>query len=340
MKTSLNSGNIRKDVRFGIVGTNFVSDWLIEGGREDSRFRVTAVYSRTQETGDKFAQRHGIPHVFTSLEEMLEGDLVDAVYIASPNALHASQAIACMKRKKHVLCEKPIASNLKELDAMIAVAQENKVVLMEAMKPTLTPNFKVVMENLQRLGRIRRYFSSYCQYSSRYDKYKAGEVLNAFRPELSNGALMDIGVYTIYPMVLLFGAPDRIHASATLLESGVDGAGSVTFKYKEMLATVLYSKIADSHLPTEIQGEQGTLILDRINTISDVTFRPRKGKRLLLGHPKVKNEYYYEVAEFIDLIENNKQESDINSLDVSRKVMQVLDEIRHQTGVHYPADDL
>ena len=90
---------------------------------------------------------------------------------------------------------------------MIEASERYGVTLMEAMKHTLTPNFLSVLKNIERVGKVRRYFSSYCQYSSRYDKFKEGIVLNAFDPKLSNGAIMDIGVYTIYPMVVLFGQP-------------------------------------------------------------------------------------------------------------------------------------
>lgn len=202
-------GKYTGKVRFGVVGTNFITDWVIAGARQDNRFELVAVYSRKQETADAFAVKHQIPYTFTSLEEMAESPLIDAVYIASPNFLHAEQSILCMKHGKHVLCEKPFASNAREVREMVAASKEYDVTLMEAMKPTLTPNFRSVLENLGRLGTIRRYFSCYCQYSSRYDKLKEGVVLNAFRPELSNGAMMDIGIYTVYPMVVLFGRPKR-----------------------------------------------------------------------------------------------------------------------------------
>ena len=195
-------------VRFGIVGTNFISDWVIAGARQDARFELTAVYSRKQETADAFAAKHGIPHTFTSLEEMASSPLIDAAYIASPNFLHAEQSILCMQHGKHVLCEKPLASNAREARAMIAASEQYGVTLMEAMKPTLTPNFRAVQANLKRVGTIRRYFSAYCQYSSRYDKFKEGIVLNAFRPELSNGAMMDIGVYGDDGYWCLYHLPD------------------------------------------------------------------------------------------------------------------------------------
>lgn len=338
-----------KKIRFGVVGTNFITDWLISGARQDERFELMAVCSRTQERADEFAAKHHIPHTFTLLEEMADSPLIDAIYIASPNYMHAAQSILCMNHGKHVLCEKPLASNAKEAKEMIAASEANGVALMEAMKPTLTPNFKALMAALPRVGTLRRYFASYCQYSSRYDKFKEGVVLNAFKPELSNGAMMDIGVYTIYPMVVLFGKPKRISASGILLSSGVDGQGAVNFEYEGMNATVLYSKIANSSLPSEIEGESGNLTLDRINQIRKITWQPRaaaasgKGEQAPVEDLSVdtpKDEYYYEMAEFINMIEAGKRESVINSHQNSLTTIEIIDEVRHQLGVVYPADSL
>ena len=335
-------------IRFGVVGTNFITDWVINGARQDSRFALTAVCSRSMDTAQAFAVRHGIPHLFTSLEEMASSPEVDAVYIATPNFRHADQSILCMEHGKHVLCEKPLASNAVEARKMIETAERHGVVLMEAMKPVMTPNFTAVREAVGRIGKVRRYFSSYCQYSSRYDRYKAGELPNAFNPAYSNGALMDIGVYTIYPMVVLFGMPVEVRASGLLLPSGADGQGTAVFRYEGMEATVIYSKIADSFLPTEIQGERGTVIADRINSIGRVTFVPhaenvsggkgRKSDPVDISAVTGKDEYYYEVAEFINLIQSGKRESALNSYRNSLDTMLLLDEIRRQTGVVFPAD--
>lgn len=334
-------------VRFGVIGTNNITDWVIAGGREDERFELTAVCSRTQERADEFAAKHGIPHTFTSLEEMAGSDVVDAIYIATPNYCHAQQAVICMNHGKHVLCEKPFASNAAEVREMIAAAERNGVTLMEAMISTLNPNFRIVKEKLEDLGTVRRYFASYCQYSSRYDKFKEGIVLNAFRPELSNGAVMDIGIYTIYPMIALFGRPESIDAKGVVLSSGADGQGAVNFGYEGMNATVLYSKIANSFLPSEIEGEAGNLIIDQIHITRNVDFVPRvptgQGKsqkdiRQPVGTELDHSEYYYEIREFIDLVLDGRQESATNSWDTSLATIEVIDEIRRQLGVIYPAD--
>lgn len=335
-------------VCFGVIGTNFITDWVLAGARQDKRFELVAVCSRKQETADAFAAKHQIPYTFTSLEEMAKSSLIDAVYIATPNFLHAEQSILCMKHGKHVLCEKPFASNAKEVREMIAASKKYNVTLMEAMKPTLTPNFLSVRENIAQVGTIRRYFSCYCQYSSRYDKFKEGIVLNAFKPELSNGAMMDIGIYTVYPMVVLFGRPKKIQASGVVLSSGADGQGAVNFEYDGMNATVLYSKIANSSLPTEIQGEDGNILLDRINIIGKVTFTPRpvaaSGKGPSTEPQDIsavtdKDEYFYEVAEFIDLVLAGKRESAINSHENSLITLEIIDEVRRQLGIVYPADN-
>ena len=337
-----------KRIRLGVVGTNFISDWVIAGAREDARCEIAAVCSRTRERGEEFARKHGIPHVFTSLEAMTTGDTVDAVYIATPNCMHARQSIYCMSRGKHVLCEKPMASNAAEVRAMIEASHRYGVTLMEAMKSTLSPNFRSVREALPRVGRVRRYFASFCQYSSRYDKFKEGVVLNAFRPELSNGAIMDIGVYAIYPAVALFGRPESVAAQGVVLSSGADGQGAVNMLYDGMNATVLYSKISDSLLQSEIEGEEGNILIDRIQTPTDVRFYPRsapasgRGARPeaeVLSVEAAHDEYYYEIAEFLDLIESGELSSRVNSHDVSLAVMEIVDEVRRQIGVRYPADD-
>jgi len=329
-----------KKIRFGVVGTNFITDWVIAGGREDERFEVAAVCSRSEQTARSYADKQHIPHTFTSLEEMAASPFVDAVYIASPNAFHARQSIVCMRHGKHVLCEKPFASNASEVRQMIETSHQQGVALMEAMKPTLTPSFDAVRSHLSRLGVIRRYFSCYCQYSSRYDRLKEGIVLNAFLPEMSNCSTMDIGVYTIYPMVVLFGKPATIHAVGTRLSTGVDGQAAVNFTYDNgMVATVLYSKIADSTLPTEIQGEAGTIKLDRINIIGEATFIDRTGAQTVNIRPATPHhEYYYEIAEFMNIIQSGRKESVVNSLQNSLITAEVMDEIRRQLGVHFPAD--
>lgn len=325
-------------MRFGIIGTNKITDSFIEAGRLVSGFELTAVYSRTVDRASEFAAKHSIAYTFTDLEEMLRSGEVDAVYIASPNSFHAQQAIVCLKHGVHVLCEKPIASNKSELEAMIAAAKESGALLMEAMKNTYLPGLRHMKEHLPKIGMIRRYFASYCQYSSRYDAYKAGTVLNAFKPEFSNGALMDIGVYGVYPLVYLFGNPEKIQATGVMLASGVDGEGSILASYPEMDGIIMYSKITDSKLPSEIQGENGSIVIDHINEPRKIEIRYRDGNTENISLPVDQPSMFYEIEAFVQLAEQGHKESPVNSYANSLGTLEIMDAARKQLGLIYPAD--
>ncbi|MFN7250406.1 MAG: Gfo/Idh/MocA family protein [Anaerobacillus sp.] len=325
-------------IRFGVVGTNWITESFIEAARTITDFQLVAVYSRTEEKAKEFAEKHDVKTTFTSLEEMAQSKDIDAVYIASPNSLHASQACLFMNNGKHVLCEKPLASNSKEGQFMIDTAKRNNVLLMEALKTTLTPNFQVIKENLHKIGKIRRYTASYCQYSSRYDAYKAGTVLNAFDPKFSNGSLMDIGIYCIYPLVVLFGEPKEVKASGYKLASGVDGEGSLLLTYDDMDAVIMHSKISNSYLPSEIQGEDGTIIIDKVNPPEHIEIKYRDGSKEVVSIQQDSNSMVYEVAEFIKLLKANQLESSINSYHNSLITLKILDEARKQVRVIFPAD--
>ncbi|CAM3372999.1 Gfo/Idh/MocA family protein [Marinicrinis lubricantis] len=325
-------------VRFGLIGTNWITDRLVAAGREADGFELAAVYSRTKEKAEEFAAKYEIPHTFTDLEEMASSELIDAVYIASPNSMHANQAMLFMNHGKHVLCEKPFASNVRETKAMIEAAEANGVVLMEAMKTTLLPSFQAIKEGLQKIGPVRRYAASYCQYSSRYGAYLEGNVMNAFKPEFSNGSLMDLGVYGIYPMVALFGKPSDVKANGYMLGSGVDGEGSVIASYRDMEAVVTHSKITDSTLPSEIQGEQGCIVIDKLSEPTELTIHYRDGRKEQLSFVQDKPPMTYEVIEFIELIRQGKKQSETNSHACSLAVAEIMEESRKQMGLVYPAD--
>ncbi|WP_050613724.1 Gfo/Idh/MocA family protein [Bacillus testis] len=325
-------------IRFGLIGTNWITDRFLDAASGIDDFQLKAVYSRSEEKAKEFAQKHGAELTFTDIETMAKHEGIDAIYIASPNALHAEQAILCMQNGKHVLCEKPLASNAKEVKEMIAAAKSNGVLLMEAMKSTFIPSFMAIKDHLHKIGPVRRYTASFCQYSSRYDAYRAGEILNAFKPELSNGSLMDIGIYCLYPAITLFGKPTSIKANGLLLDSGVDGQGSILLQYDEMEAVITYSKITDSALPNEIQGEDGTILIDKISSPAKVTLLKRDGSTEDLSQPQVSNTMFYEINEFISLIKANKTESAINTFERSLAAAEIMDEARKQIGVVYPAD--
>ncbi len=330
-------------VRFGLVGTGRITDWVLKGAFEDSRFVAQAVCSRTIENARSFAAKYNIPDTYTDLDAMASSPDIDAIYIGTPNHTHADIAIKCLNHGKHVLCEKPFASNAQEAERMVTAARENGVIIMEAMISTLSQNFRKASELVTRIGTLRHYFASFCQYSSKYDALKQGVVAASFDPLCSGGALMDIGVYTIWPMVALFGKPAAI--TSNLMTYDIPGhgltdlQGTVDFKYDGFTASVIYSKISDSYLPTEIAGEDGNIILDKIHTCRELKYIPHaipssgRGAQLMIEDHTIKethDPYYYEINEFLDCIQKG-EDSKINSPERSIIVMRILDQIRSAT---------
>ncbi|MCR8849501.1 Gfo/Idh/MocA family oxidoreductase [Rossellomorea sp. SC111] len=326
-------------IRFGIIGTNWITDRFIQAAGEVDCFQLGAVYSRTEERARSYALTHGIPRYFTDIDEMADKDHIDAVYIASPNSFHCSQAISFLRKGIHVLCEKPLASNEREVQEMIAAAKENGAILMEAVRTTFLPNFQLLKEKLHTIGTIRKVNVSCCKYSSRYDAYKDGTILNAFNPAFSNGALMDLGVYCIYPMAVLFGEPKEIKATGIMLDSGVDGSGTVIMKYEEMEVVATFSKISNTLIPTEIQGEAGTVTIDQIGEFSTLTFYYHNGEKCVYTQKEDFPYMYYEINEFVSIIKNGGEyESAINSYQHSLISSRVMDNARKQIGLVFPAD--
>ncbi len=328
-------------LRFGITGTGRISDWVLKGAAQDPRIKVVAVCSRTVEAAEAFIARNPIAagaKVYTSVETMSADPQVDAIYIGTPNQTHCEYAITALNAGKHVLCEKPLALDAAEGRRMVEAAKENECLLMEAMVSTLNPNFIAVASRIAEIAPARQYSSYFCQYSSKFEALKRGEVGTAFKPGTA-GALRDVGVYTLYPLVALFGKPNTVQGRMGMFdtpEGKTDVYGTAVLGYDGMDATLTWSKTFDSFQPTEIAGENGNLILDEIHIARKAEIVPYaaptsglgpKPGRTVISEGLPYNEYYYEFKEFADLIEQGKTESERNSLQTSLAVLEIIDEL-------------
>lgn len=327
---------MKNEIKLGIIGTNFISDTLCESAEKVDGIKPHAVYSRTHEKGAGFAAKHGVEKVYCDLDEFLSSD-IDAVYIASPNFLHGSQSLAAISHGKHVIVEKPAALNEKEFSLMAGAAKEKGVVLMEAMRPVHDPAMKEAKTALGEIGRIRRASIEYCQYSSRYDKFRAGTVLNAFDVSLGNAAIMDIGVYAVEVLVYLLGMPEKITASKSIkLMNGFEGMGNVMLDYGGFTATVAYSKISDSAVPSFVQGEDGYVTVVRPSSVDEVTVHTRKGGTRIIAKGRPECNMIYELSDFVKAVGGGLDLSYYTEL--TRGTLHIMDEIRRENGVAFPTE--
>lgn len=320
-------------LRIGIIGTNFISDRLADAAKDVSDIKLSAVFSRKTESGNAFAARHEIAAVYTDLDAFLSSPDVDAVYIASPNALHEKQAILAAHHKKHILCEKPIASTEAGLVRMMRAAETNGVVLLEAMRPAFMEGTRRVKEALPRLGCLRSAFFNFCQYSSRYDRFQNGEILNAFNPALHNAALLDIGIYPLFFMIAVLGVPNALQSRSVMLGNGFEGRGHILAAYEGMTATVDYSKIDDSCLPSFITGENGSILIDKMSMPRHITLHLRGKEPIPLYEDGEEKDMKFELAAFRDMVDKKRDAAPFLAL--SRDTLRVLDEVRRQNGIRF-----
>ena len=106
------------------IGSGVIVERMIEAMRLDGRYNLYCVYSRTKKRAKEFAEKHGIQKYYTDMEEMLNDENVDIVYVASPNSLHYSQSKMALEHKKHVINEKPFTPTLKECNELFEIAEK------------------------------------------------------------------------------------------------------------------------------------------------------------------------------------------------------------------------
>lgn len=323
---------------FATIGTNFIVDRFLNAGKRCDDFGLSVIYSRTKEKARQFGARSCFLEyrICDSLEDLSEDKEVDAVYVASPTALHCRQTIDMLNRRKHVLCEKPAASNAHEWEQMCQAARQSGCILLEATRPVFHPAYEVIRENLDKIGPIRKVFLQYCQYSSRYDNYKKGIIENAFRPELSNGGLMDLGIYCIEVMVGLFGKPSSVSSKALLLPGSIDGQGTILAEYPGMQAIISYSKISDSAMPCEIQGEKGAILWQDVGCPKNVTLKLRGQNRTVIYNESPIPDMVYEIQEFLRLVRQNRNAEAYHA--ITAESLRITDEVRRQNSIIFPAD--
>ncbi len=318
-------------LRFAITGTNFISDSFCDALAHTERASAVAIYSRTAARGAEFAKKHNIPRVYTDYAELLRDGDIDAVYIASPTFMHRELSIAALKAGRHVLCEKTIALNSRELCEMTETAERADCALIEAMRSDFDPAFAAVAQALPRLGKIRRAYFEFRQYSSRYDAFLSGNVMNAFNPTLKNSALSDIGIYPLHLCVRLFGEPTELSARSRFLHNGFEAEGELVLSYSSFDAEIRYSKIAEGKNVSFIEGENGTIRFGKINSPRFLSIEI--GGRELASYEPEENNMRAEIDGFCDTVHDRGRRAEL--LELTERVMRVYDVVARAAGILY-----
>ena len=266
-----------RTVRIATIGTSMITRRFAAAAADADGIELTHVYSRDPARAAAVATELGVPGWSSDLAALLACDAVDAVYVASPNSLHYPQARDALLAGKHVLVEKPATTSETQTAGLVELARDSGLVFLEAIRSLYDPGYALIRQTIATLGPIRRVSLCFHQRSARYDQVLAGGRVNVFDPALGGGALNDLGIYCVHALTDLFGEPTRVSAELVAIPGGTDGAGAVLAAYPGFVADLSFSKITAPGLPSVIEGEAASLVIDRLDDPRRLTLRPLDG---------------------------------------------------------------
>ncbi len=325
-------------VRYGVIGTSWITDSFIQGTKTFEGLNLTAVYSRSLEKGKDFAEKYDVGLVFSDLAEMATSDKIDAVYIASPNAFHYEQSKIFLENGKHVICEKPITVEPDELIELQELAKKKNLIYMEAIMMLHLPQRKLIKEALKKIGKITSARFDFSQFSSKYEALQKGEVPNIFNPKMATGCLMDLGIYCIYPAVDFFGEPQEILNTATFLPTRADSIDNGIFIYPDKQVNISCSKTGQSYLGSEIMGDKGTIVISSISKLTGADLiLHNKDKENLVGDIEKHILMSYEAKSFYNYITDFPKYKDeyYENNEITLKVSKIMKEMREKAGISF-----
>lgn len=327
-----------RKIKWGILGTGRIANTFATALQVVENSELHAVGSRSEINAQKFASDFDIPKSYGSYEELVGDAEIDVIYIATPHNLHLENALLALNNNKHVLCEKPLGVNEKEVKILIETASQKQLFLMEALWSRFLPNI-VKTKELVDSGEIGNVKLLTAFFAFKSDK---GPEHRQFNLDLCGGTVLDIGIYNIFLSMLLLGKPKSLTAIAGLSEQGGDNTSSYTFKYDRDLLAVMYSSfLADSPTIAEIHGTKAKIVLEhKWFCPGKVKLLYHNGEEKIFDFDVKSNGYEYEAQEVVNCILAGKTQSDLWSWNDSLQLVNVMDSVRKECGIVYPAHDL
>ncbi|MGQ7385209.1 Gfo/Idh/MocA family protein [Streptococcus suis] len=324
-------------LNFGIIGTSDISHKFISSAHLSKYLQLSAIFSRKLETAMSFSTNYENVKLYTEWIKFLSAP-IDLVYIASPNALHFEHAKAVLKAGKHAIVEKPMVSTPQELAQLRQIANEKNVFLFEAARNYHEEAITIIKDFLKDKTVWGANFS-YAKYSSKMPELLAGQIPNIFSTDFSGGALMDLGVYTLYTAIGLFGRPNAARYAAHQLPSSIDLNGTGQLTYDDFLVSIQAGKNITSNLASEIYTNDGTLTLNACQHISSAIFTKHDGEQIVLPIQAAQHPMLEEALEIAQAIKQQNRELVDQWLAVAESVHQTLYTMRQDAGIIFKADN-
>jgi predicted dehydrogenase len=320
-------------VRFGIIGLGKIAHKFAEDLIYVDGCTLQAVGSRSLHKAKDFGTIYKSVQHYGSYEEVARDPNVDVVYIATPHVFHFENTMLCLKACKAVICEKPFAMNLKQVEKMIFTAKEHHVFCMQALWTRFIPATNKVLEllELKTIGDIHKLTANF--------GYKAttNPSSRLIAKELGGGSLLDIGIYPIFLSQLFLGKPETINAKAQMMVNGVDETCSITMFFNNGATAQLTSTFLEqTSNEAVLYGSKGSITMHApFHHTEFLTVEINGEQPYQIKTPLINNGYTHEIEEVRNCLINGQLESDqmshLNSLDL----MKTMDLVRAQINLEY-----
>lgn len=322
-----------KPLRWAVLGTGVIANQMAQALQSMGR-TLDAVGNRTHEKAVAFAEKYGVPKVYDSYDEMFEDPNIDVIYITTPHNTHIGFLEKALSHGKHVLCEKSITLNSEELEKAAKLAEENGVVLAEAMTLYHMPLYATLRERiasgaLGKVNLITLNFGSFKDYNMKN---------RFFNRNLAGGAMLDIGVYAFsLARMFLESAPDQIDSFVRLAPTGVDESAAIAMANKEgQLVTAMLSLHSKQPKRAVISCEKGYIeIMEYPRAQQAVIVDAETGEREVIESGETANALRYELEDMEAAVAG---EHDM-LLNYTKDVMEMMTRLRKEWGVIYPEEE-
>lgn len=322
-------------MKIGILGAGGIASTLAETMNKMPEVECYGVASRNLEKAQAFCKKHGFANAFGSYEEMLADSEVELVYIATPHSHHYRHMKMCVEAGKHVLCEKAFTVNVKQAEAIFALAREKNVLVTEAIWTRYMPSRKMIKDLLDQkiIGEVGKLTANLDYYICEKERI--------IRPELAGGALLDVGIYPLNFACMNFGDQiSDIQSAVQMTDTGVDGENVVTLFYEDKRVAVLTSGIYGlSDRQGIFYGSKGYMVVDNVNNPIGIKVYDEDRQLIRdIAVPEQISGYEYEILETIECIQNGKLECPSMPHKDTLRMLDIMENLRKKWGVIYPEE--
>lgn len=267
--------------RLGMLGKDDKAILFVREACGPGQMVLTALCPRNWQRSELEAAGCPGARVLSEAGELAASPDVDAVYVCGTYFISFETAMEFLESKKHVLISGISGFSREELAVLCKAAEKNRVTFLESLPIEANPWVSVLKREMHRLGRINHAAFFSCRPSIRCgceetDRDSLPDV------DFSHGSLVERGAGCIYPMVKCFGIPDHIEAEPVFCENGMDIGGSVTGQWGGIRTEILYSSVSGSHIPSQINGELGRLVIQDIGDVPRVCYYNQQEEEVLL----------------------------------------------------------